>query len=137
MATPLTKPSDLIPNSLKKAQVLAINELVEEEVLLLIDRTIVACFASYCPYEIEIGKTYDIELTLDLSEHYEIQKASSTHILAERIGSGFSYALYGTLSNGTFQTFTLLSDEGIHYDHPDLDECFIKLTVERIDAAFQ
>ncbi|WP_242176615.1 MULTISPECIES: hypothetical protein [unclassified Pseudomonas] len=122
---------------LKKAQVVAINELVEDEILLLIDKTVVACFISYCPYKIETGKTYDIELTLNLSEDYEAKKSSSTHVLAERTGDGFSYVLYGTLNNGTFQTFTLFSDEGISYDHPDLHDSFIKLTVERIDAAFK
>lgn len=40
MATQLTKPSDLIPSDLKKARVMAINDLVEEEVTLLIDETI-------------------------------------------------------------------------------------------------
>lgn len=137
MATPLTKPSDLIANNVKQAQVIAINELVEEEVSLLIDKTILTCFVSDCRYEIEVGKTYDVELTLNLSEHYEAHKTPTTQILTEKVGNGFSYTLYGTLKNGAFQTFTLLSDEGIHYDHPDLNDSFIKLTVDRIDVAFQ
>lgn len=137
MATPLTKPSDLIANNVKQAQVIAINELVEEEVSLLIDKTILTCFVSDCRYEIEVGKTYNVELTLNLSEHYEVHKAPTTHILTEKVDNGFSYMLYGTLNNDTFQTFTLLNDEGIHYDHPDLNDSFIRLTVDRIDVAFQ
>lgn len=57
MATPLKKPSNPIPNNAKKALVVAINEQIDEEVTLLIEQTSVTCFASYCPYEIEVGKT--------------------------------------------------------------------------------
>lgn len=136
MATPLTKSSDRIPGNIKKAQVMAINELIEEEITLLIDRTTVTCFASHCPYEIKVGNFYDIELTLNLAEHYDIQKSYSTETSVERTGNGFSYILHGILRDDSFETFTLLSDEGIHYDHPDLNGFFIKLSVERIDAAF-
>jgi len=44
--------------------VVAVNELVEEEVTLLIEKTILTCFVSDCRYEIEVGKTYNVELTL-------------------------------------------------------------------------
>ncbi len=114
----------------------AIDELIDEEVTLLIDGALVTCFASYCPYEIEVGMTYAVELTLYLSEHYEAQKISSTNVLIERIDNSFAYALYGTLNNNTFNTFTLLTVDGIHHDHPDLNDSLIKLTVERIDVAF-
>ncbi|NVZ70921.1 hypothetical protein [Pseudomonas costantinii] len=137
MATSPTKPSDPTTSNYKKAQVLAINELVEEEVTLLIDGTTIICFASYSPYEIEVGKIYDVEITLNLSEHYEIRKLNSNEILVERVGSSYSYALYGMLSQSKFQTFTLLNDEEIHYDYPELNDCFIKLTVERIEASFR
>ncbi|MBX7276339.1 hypothetical protein ACLBW8_28305 [Pseudomonas sp. M5A4_2d] len=136
MATPMTKPSHLTPSKFKKAQVVALNELIEEEVTLLIDKTVVTCFASFCPYEIEVGKNYDVELNLNLADYYHAQKVDSINIFAERIENGFSYILYGMLHNDTFQTFTLLSDEGVHYDHPDLNDSFIKLNVDRIDVAF-
>lgn len=128
--------SNPIANNLKNALVVAINELVEEEVTLLIENAVVTCFASHCPYEIVVGKTYCVELTLNLPESYEAHKTPTTHVLARRTGSGFSYALYGLLSDDTFQTFTLLNDEGIHYDHPGLNDSFIKIIVDRIDVTF-
>lgn len=136
MATPLTKLSDLTANNIKKAQVLTIGELIEEEVTLLIDKTAVTCFVNYCPYEIQIGHLYNIEITLNLADDYQAEKILPTEWLAERVGNGFSYMLYGTLIDGTFHTFTLLNDEGILYEHPALNDSFIKLSVERIDAAF-
>ena len=135
--TPLIKPSNLTTNNFKKATVLAVNEQVEEEVTLLIEGTVVTCFASYCPYEIEVGKTYDVELTLNLAEHYEAKKTCSNDIFAVQINNGFSYILYGDLRDDTFQTFTSLKVEDIHHDHPDLNNSFIKLSIERIDVAFQ
>jgi hypothetical protein len=65
MTTPFTRPSDLTINNSKKAKVLALNAQFEEEVTLLIEDTIINCFVSYCPYETEIGNTYDVELTLN------------------------------------------------------------------------
>ncbi|MGA9703750.1 hypothetical protein [Pseudomonas sp.] len=136
MATPLTKPSDLTPSNIKKAQVIAISELIEEEVTLLIDRTTVTCFASYCPHEIKAGEFYEVELTLNLAEYYDVQKSYSAEAYAERKNDSFSYVLHGLLHKNSFETFTSLNDEGIHYDHPDLNGEFIMVTVERIDAAF-
>ncbi len=136
MATPLTKPSDLIPSNNKKAKVLKVSELIEEEVTLLIDDTTVTCFASYCPYEIKVGNFYDVELTLNLADDYAIQKICSIETFAERMDNSFSYTLYGQLNNEHFHTFTVLSDEGIHYEHPYLNGFLIKLLVERIDVAF-
>ncbi|MGY2402851.1 hypothetical protein [Pseudomonas sp. SDO5271_S396] len=136
MATPLTKPSDLTPSNVKKAQVLSTNELIEEEVTLLIDKTIVTCFTTHCPYKIEQGSFYDIEISLNLSDNYEVQKICPTKILAEQVDNSFSYILYGILNNDLFETFTPLNDEGIHYEHPDLNGHFIKVSIERIDVAF-
>lgn len=132
----MKKPSPPIASNVKNALVVAINELVEEEVTLLIEDTVLTCFASHCPYEIAVGKIYCVELNLNLSEFYEAHKAPTPQVLAERMGSGFSYALYGMLRNDTFRTFTLLNDEGIHYDHPDLNDSFIKIIVDRIDVTF-
>lgn len=136
MATPLTKPSDLTPTNIKKAQVIAISELIEEEVTLLIDSATVTCFANYCPYEIKVGSFYQVELTLNLAEHYDIQKSHSAEAYAERKNESFSYTLHGLLNNDFFETFTSLNDEGIHYDHPELNGDFVMVTVDRIDVAF-
>lgn len=132
----MIKPLDPIPSTIKQATVVVIDELIDERVTLLIDGTLVTCFASYFPYEIELGVTYAVELTLYLSEHYEAQGISSTHALIQRIDSSFAYVLYGTLNNNAFNTFTSLTVDGIHHDHPGLNDSLIKLTVERIDVAF-
>ena len=137
MATPLTKPSDLTANNYKKARILALNENVEEDVTLLVEGTIVNCFISYCPYEIEVGNLYDVELTMNLADDYELELAEPSGVLAVKTDPGFTYLLYGELYDDKFLTFTSLNDEGIHYDHPDCNEHFVRLKVERIDASFR
>lgn len=122
--------------SLHKAQVVATNNHIEEDVTLLIEGTTVKCFISYCPYELEVGKTYDVELTLNLSDNYEIERAETIQTLAEHTNRGYSYILYGDLRNDILMTFTSINVEGIHYDHPECNDHFIKLKVERIDASF-
>ena len=119
-----------------KAQVVATNNHIEEDVTLLIEGTTVKCFISYCPYELEVGKTYDVELTLNLSDNYEIERAETIQTLAEHTNRGYSYILYGDLRNDILMTFTSIDVEGIHYDHPECNDHFIKLKVERIDASF-
>ena len=122
--------------SLHKAQVVATNNHIEEDVTLLIEGTTVKCFISYCPYELEVGKTYDVELTLNLSDNYEIERTETIQTLAEYTYRGYSYILYGDLRNDILMTFTSINVEGIHYDHPECNDHFIKLKVERIDASF-
>lgn len=136
MATPLTKPSGLTTNNYKEARVIALNEHIAKDVTPFIEGTIVNCFISHCPYEIEIGKTYNVELTLNISDNDELERVAPTDSLIEKIDTGYSYFLYGELCNDKFLTFTSLSDEGIHHDHPSCNEHFVKLKVERIDASF-
>ncbi|MBK3445128.1 hypothetical protein [Pseudomonas lactis] len=137
MATPLTKPLDHTENSYIKAQVLALNEHIEEDITLLIEGTIINCFISYCPYDIEIGKTYNVELTMNLSDDYEIEKVEPRAPLIEKISPGYAYLLYGNLCDTQFHSFASLNDEDIHYDHPEYNEHFIKLKVDRIDVSFR
>ena len=87
-----------------KAQVVATNNHIEEDVTLLIEGTTVKCFISYCPYELEVGKTYDVELTLNLSDNYEIERAETIQTLAEHTNRGYSYILYGDLRNDILMT---------------------------------
>ena len=133
----LKKSSLPITNHHKKVKVIALNEHVDEDVTLLIEGTVINCFVSYCPYKIEVGKTYDVELTLNLSDDYEIERVEPRKILIEKANYGYCYFLYGELLNETFLTFTSLSDEDIHYEHPECNEHFIKLKVQRIDASFR
>lgn len=123
-------------NNIKKAKLIKLNTTIEEEVTLLVEGEVIECFASFCPYNLEVGKTYEVELSLNLPQDYKIKKIEPTEVRAIKKGRGFAYYLYGNLEDEKFQTFTTLFDENIHYEHPDLNNHFICLEVERIDASF-
>ncbi|QBQ11852.1 MULTISPECIES: hypothetical protein [unclassified Pseudomonas] len=136
MAISLKKPSGFTSNNHKKTQVVALSEHVEEDATLLIDGTILNCFVSFFPYEIEVGKTYDVDLTINLSDDYEVIRVDTVDCLVEKTGHGYAYFLFGRLCNETFHTFTPLDDQDLHYEHPALNEQLIRLEVERIDVSF-
>lgn len=118
------------------AKLLKINEDNEEYVTLLINELPIQCFVNSCPYEIEIGKTYSVELTLYLSDSYTICRAKSTDPIAEKSSRGYTYFLCGKLRNDVFESFTNFYDQDIHYDNPDLNDQHVKLEVSRIDVNF-
>ena len=123
-------------NNIKEVKLLKLNEAIAEEVTLLIGGELVECFASYCPYELEVGRVYSAEISLNLSQAYEVQEVEPIDVRAVKKGRGFSYYLYGYLNGEEFVTFTTLFDEDVHYEYPDLNNKFICLEVERIDASF-
>jgi len=128
--------SGLQMKSIKAAKLLKLSDSILEMVTLLVEGEVIECFVSYCPYDLEVGGIYNVELSLNLSQSYEVRKAEPTETRAVKIGRGFSYYLFGNLDDEVFQTFTSLFDEDVHYDHPDLNNKFICLEVERIDACF-
>jgi len=118
------------------AKLLKINEDDENDATLLINGLSIECFVNSCPYAIEIGKTYLIELTLYLSDTYMLSRAKNTDPIVEKSSKGYSYFLCGTLKNSVFESFTNFDDQDIHYDHPDLNDQYVKLEVDRIDVNF-
>ncbi|KAF2393771.1 hypothetical protein [Pseudomonas frederiksbergensis] len=123
-------------NNIKSAKIINISDINEEHITLLIDGFVVECFVNSCPYAIQTGETYDIELSLDLLDTYTIKKAPDTNALIEKKPEGYSYILSGTLRNDVFESFTAFFDEDVHYDHPDLNDHFICLEVNRINVSF-
>ncbi len=132
----VSAPPGFRPSSYKKAKILKLNGNIDEDVTLLIEGAIINCFISSCPYEIQVGDTYDVELVINLADDLKIERVEPRKILIERMDHGYSYLLYGNLRNDIFLSFTALNAEGIHYDHPECNDQFIKLEVERIDVSF-
>ncbi|WP_219096360.1 hypothetical protein [Pseudomonas sp. UMAB-40] len=123
-------------NDIKTIKILHVSETNEEDVTLLIDGHTVECFINSCPHKIEIGKIYQAELTLNLPDSYQIAKTPNNTALIEKKAKGYAYFLCGTLKNEIFESFTDFHDEDIHYEHPELNDTFLKLEVDRIDVNF-
>jgi hypothetical protein len=118
------------------AKLLKTNENNEEDATLLINGLSIECLINSCPYAIEIGKTYPVELTLFLSDTYMISRAKKTDPPVKKSSKGYTYFLCGTLKNSVFESFTNFDDQDIHYDHPELNDQYVKLEVDRIDVNF-
>lgn len=123
-------------SKVERALVLSVGEVVEEEVVLLVNGTIVKCFASYCPEKIEQGAYCDVELEMVLPDGEFVVAAQKTDVMIEMLGDGFSCFLYGYLDGGVFRSFVEFPDQEIHYEYPSLNGQFVKVKVDRIDAAF-
>ncbi|UZE23109.1 hypothetical protein LOY67_24390 [Pseudomonas sp. B21-056] len=123
-------------NNLKQVKVLAIDELIEESVTLLICGESVECFANYCPNLIQVGEMHTVELSIDYSETYQVRENPKTNVCIEKANEGFSYFFYGFLNGEVFETFTDLPDEGIHFDYPELNGKFVKIKVDRVNVSF-
>jgi hypothetical protein len=120
-----------------EAVVLAVGPVVEDEVLLLVKGLEIKCFASYCPYQIEMGETYEVEFDLKLADNDVVAAADEPiTTLIEMKDDGFSCALYGYLDGSVFRSFVDFSDQEIHYDYPHLKGRFVKIHVVRIDVSF-
>ncbi|WP_165557510.1 hypothetical protein [Pseudomonas sp. BGI-2] len=123
-------------NNIKTVKVLHLSDTNEEDATLLVDGYAVECFINSCPHKIEIGKSYQVELVLNLSDSYQVEKTTDNTALIEKTKKGYAYLLCGTLKNDIFESFTDFHDEDIHYDYPELNDQFIKLEVDRIDVNF-
>tara|TARA_R110000868_G_scaffold393883_1_gene665012 strand:- start:68 stop:355 length:288 start_codon:yes stop_codon:yes gene_type:complete len=79
-----------------KAQVINIDPLVEESVKLKIGEHILSCFAQICPFPIEVGGIYEIDLCLFFLEDPRIVEVINDS-LEEMIrnNDGFGYSLTG------------------------------------------
>ncbi|UWF51036.1 hypothetical protein NYP20_08770 [Pseudomonas sp. N3-W] len=117
--------------------VLAVGEIVEEEVFLLVNGVKVRCFASCCPSRLQVGESYEVEFELVLPDDvFVVLAEESSATLIEMPDDGFACTLYGYLDGSTFRSFVDFADQEIHYDYPALNEKFVKIKAYRIDVSF-
>jgi len=119
-----------------EALVVEVDEVVEEAMVMLVEGVLVKCFASYCPFKIEVGKQYVVEFEMVLPEGSCVVAAKGRDAKVEMIGCGFSCVISGYLDGDVFRSFVDFMDQEIHYDYPHLNERYVEVTVERIDVAF-
>ena len=119
------------------AVVLKIDEDVEEQVLLDVQGYLVTCFASVCPYPIEVGGKYRVGFYLfvvDDFSPFEVQEDAVPSIIQE--GSCFRYTLIGKLSGNTLDCGIQIEDDIFTDEYGYLDGKMIRLGVDRIDVEF-
>ena len=81
-----------------QAQVIKLNDDIERDVALQINGAKLNCFISVCPYAIEAGKSYPVQLELVMLDDYEVMESvdAASPAFAEA-GKGYAYLVHGKL----------------------------------------
>ncbi|MCL6700927.1 hypothetical protein [Pseudomonas sp. T1.Ur] len=119
-----------------KVKILAIDDIVEDCAILLVEGNILECFVNSYPSKISVGETHLAELTIDYSDPVQIELSATPDAPLEKNGKGFGYYLHGLLENDIFKTFIDFPDEDLHFDYPGLLGRYVKIKVDRINVNF-
>lgn len=111
---------------------------VEEEMVLRINGVEFTCFAAVCPYKIEEGSSYKVELTAQVFNEYlvsELDEEASTSII--QINNSFSHVITGKLSGNRLHAGDIVfEDDVLQSDFGYLEGKMIAWKVDRIDVEF-
>lgn len=119
------------------ATVLKIDEDVEEQVLLDVQRYHITCFASVCPYPVKVGGKYRVGFYLFVADEFcpnEVQEGIFPAIAQN--GNGFRYTLIGRLTGNILDCGIQIEDDVFTEQYGYLNGKMIKVSVDRIDVEF-
>jgi hypothetical protein len=109
-----------------------------EEVVLRINGVELTCFTTACPYKIEEGVSYQVELTAQVFNEYlvsEIAEEASPSIV--QIGDSFFHVITGRLSGNRLNASGIVfEDDVLLHDFGYFEGKMIAWKVDRIDAEF-
>lgn len=120
------------------AMVVEFDEDDQEQVKINVGGFEITCFVAVCPFRIEQGKSYPIELSFVLNEKdQEIRLANDKFVSFERIGRGFSYLITGMANQQGLRIGSLhLASDGLPPLWGDFQGSYVSLKVDRIDVDF-
>lgn len=121
-----------------QAQVVKLNEDIEEEVVLQINDVRLNCFASVCPYAIEEGKSYPVQLELVVLDDYEMNESPSGAGSAfVRVAKSFAYLVRGRLNGMSLEADGLVFEDSVlQTDFGYLNGKMVTMRVDRIGVEF-
>jgi hypothetical protein len=115
----------------------ALSPEVEEEVSITVCGQRFTCFASYLPYQLEVGRVYRAELWPMVFNEYIVQEVSHAESSVVREGMGYSYSIIGELRNGCLRCGRLtLCDEILLANFGFLEGRLISWKIDRFDISF-
>lgn len=121
-----------------KALVLRVDDDIEEEVRIRIGDIELACFAGVCPYNIEAGLSYPVELRPVVFGDYSVTELlDGTPASIDRVGTGFAYIITGRLSGSCLESVELvIEDDVLQRDFGYLEGKIIAMKIDRMDVEF-
>ena len=119
------------------ATVLKIDEDIEEQVLLGVQRYHITCFASVCPYPIKVGEKYRVKFYLFVADEFcpnEVHDDAAPAMTQD--GNGFRYNLIGKLTGNILDCGIKIEDDVFTEQYGYLNGKKIKVSVDRLDVEF-
>ncbi|MCS3809798.1 hypothetical protein [Xanthomonas sp. 4461] len=122
---------------IKQVTIIGMSENIEEELTVSIDGQQLTCFASYLPYAIEVGKTYEAEVIAMVFEDYFVEKSGEAIPSIKSCGDDYSYIVTGTLRGSCVDCGELVfCDDALIEDFGFLDGNIVNWRIDRLDLSF-
>lgn len=119
-----------------KAKLIAMSDVDEYEVTLEINGVILICFAVVCPYKIDIGKYYPVELSLKVSDEVEPVELNKEIYGFEKTGQGYGYVLRGKLSKNKLDLGAFSIEDDFLKELSMLDGAYVEIAVQGLWVTF-
>jgi hypothetical protein len=114
----------------------SVNPNIEEEVVIVINGIELVGFLSYCPYAVEVEKTYPISIEITVLDEFEIRKADLSVREMQRLNQGFAYIIKGILKTGGVIDSVIEIQDEILVDYAYLYDEFVEFKVDRLSVNF-
>ncbi|MFX3616327.1 MAG: hypothetical protein ACE3JK_02195 [Sporolactobacillus sp.] len=120
-----------------KVQICGIDSLIEEDIDFLVNKQKLTGFLAYAPYKIEIGKEYEVEIDIFVSNGLtmEVQKNSKLKE-SERTSNG-GYLLFGKLLENSILDVGYFITSDLFEDYQYLIGQYVFLKVDRLQLSFE
>lgn len=100
------------------------------------DNTELLGFVGYCPYPIEVGKTYPIKLGITVLDDLDIKRVSTPSKGFTRCNNSFSYQIRGILlDRGILDAGIIIEDE-VFFNYSFLFNQYVEIRVDRLNVEF-
>ncbi|WP_426578162.1 hypothetical protein ACP179_10360 [Xenorhabdus stockiae] len=118
------------------AKVIALNEHIEEEVVLSFGEQIICCFINEFKEQLYVGHTYLVELGLMFLDEEKIEISKNKNFSLQKIDNTFSYEINGYLFENKIIMSNLTFEDDILYNHSYFENEYVKIHTDRITVDF-
>lgn len=121
------------------SRLIELSQLIEEEAVLEINGQRIVAYINNCPFDIEIGEQYLIEIELAILDDFVISKTDSNEKGIKQIEDSFSHFIRGFLNidSGTIDAGIIFEvDREFLFDYGYLNNQYVQIQVDRLSVDF-
>ena len=119
-----------------EAFVKAIGLDIEEEIVIVVNGIELTGFISYCPYILEVGKTYQVSIDITILDDFKIRRIDEPVKVLQRIDQSFVYLIKGILKPGGVIESSIVIQDELFIDYAYLYNEFVETKADRIAISF-